>query len=801
MRVMSAMKSLSTSLQKWGGKVKVMKLAMANIRKSKSATASLFVFIMVASLLLNIGLMVITQLNPFFNNKIDELKDPHVTFVMDEAGYQPEYGDFLANYPGVTETEKEDILYMDTAKFQFGNGELTNSAVILNAEASRNIGPLELVEQLETSSTDDIYVPYSFIANGGYELGDLFTITYQNKDYEYRISGFFETTVMGTNNIDVMKFMLPEKAYQKLTVELGTRSEALLLSALIEDKTQSSKVNNDFVQKVHQSQEGDPTSYILGLDVELVKYVNTLTINIIAMILVAFAALIVLVSLIVIKFRVSNSIEDGMVNIGVLKAIGYTSWQILSSINLQFVFIALSAGMAGITLSYILMPFIGGIISTLSGLIWVQSFDVLINLISTILVIFCVVTVTLLSAYRVRRILPVTALREGIQTHSFKKNYFPLEKTKGGLHFLLAIKSMISNAKQNIMILLIVIALTFATIFSAVLYYNIASDKTAFVNIFGAEPANVMVTVKPDADTRELLSDIENMNSVRKVNIFDLIENKIDDQTVYTSITDRFDELENNIVYEGRQPEHENEISISWVISNEINKGIGDTVEVKYGNETSNYLVTGISQSIGNLGQVAAITMGGIQQLNSDYRGTSLYVYLDGISNKDFIKNVQEQSSAQILETLDIDENIESQTGMYTTAVFAILMMVLIITVIVVVMILYLVIKTMLIKRKKEFGVMKALGYSTIQLMHQIAISFLPVIIAAVTIGGVLGYYFTNPMLSLLLSSAGVKRLDFYIHLPLTVMICLGILILAYIVSMIVALKIKKISAYELITE
>ncbi|NAP01712.1 hypothetical protein FRY77_37890, partial [Halomonas sp. MG34] len=134
---MSAMKSLSTSLHKWGGKVKVMKLAMANIRKSKSATASLFVFIMVASLLLNIGLMVITQLNPFFNNKIDELKDPHVTFVMDEAGYQPEYGDFLANYPGVTETEKEDILYMDTAKFQFGNGELTNSAVILNAEASR----------------------------------------------------------------------------------------------------------------------------------------------------------------------------------------------------------------------------------------------------------------------------------------------------------------------------------------------------------------------------------------------------------------------------------------------------------------------------------------------------------------------------------------------------------------------------------------------------------------------------------------------------------------------------------------
>ena len=236
-------------------------------------------------------------------------------------------------------------------------------------------------------------------------------------------------------------------------------------------------------------------------------------------------------------------------------------------------------------------------------------------------------------------------------------------------------------------------------------------------------------------------------------------------------------------------------------VSSQINKEIGDTVEVEYGNETESYLVTGLSQSIGNLGQIAALTMEGIQQLQSDYKGTTLYVYLDGISNKDFIKNVQEQYGDYIVETLDIDENIESQTGMYTAAVFAVMVMVLTITVLVVVMILYLVIKTMIIKRKKEFGVMKAIGYSTIQLMNQISISFLPVIITGVAIGGVLGYFFTNPMLSVLLSSAGVKRLDFIIHLPTILMLCVGILILAYIVSMLVSRRIKKISAYGLITE
>ncbi|MCM3110704.1 ABC transporter permease [Lederbergia lenta] len=778
----------------------MMNLAMANIRKSKSATISLFIFILVAALLLNIGLMVITQLSTFFDQKADQLNDPHVTIIMDQASYHPTYGEFLANYSGVKETETEEIINI-SINFNFGNGELTNSVVIFNADANRNIGPLKLIEKLNTSTTNDIFVPYSFKTNGGYDLGDDFIIHYQNKDYEYRIAGFLETTMMGTNNIGVMKFMLPESSYQTLAAELDNQSKGLIMSAVMEDKTQSTKLENDFIQNAKQSQVEETTLNIWGLNFELVKNVNTLTINIIATILVAFAAIIVLVSLIVIKFRVSNNIEDGMANIGVLKSIGYTSRQILSSIILQYILIALCGSIVGIALSYALMPLIGGIISTLSGLIWIQSFDMIVNLISIFFVTICVVVVTLLSAFRVRKILPVAALRGGIQTHSFRKNRIPLEKGKGNLHFLLAMKSMLANAKQNIMIVLIIMALTFATVFSVVLYYNIASDKTAFVNLFGSEPANVYIAVKSEADTRDLLSNIEQMDHVRKVNIFDLITTNIDGQIVYTNVTDHYNQLENNIVYEGRQPKYENEISISWVVSSQIDKGIGDTVEVEYGNETVSYLVTGLSQSIGNLGQIASLTMEGMQQLQSGYKGAALYVYLEGISTKDFIKNVKEQYGDDIVETLDIDENIESQTSMYTAAVFAVMVMVLIITILVVVMILYLVIKTMITKRKQEFGVMKAIGYSTIQLMNQISISFLPVIITGVIIGGVLGYFFTNPMLSVLLSNAGIKRLEFIIHLPTIIMICVGILILAYIVSMFVSRKIKKISAYGLITE
>ena len=35
----------------------------------------------------------------------------------------------------------------------------------------------------------------------------------------------------------------------------------------------------------------------------------------------------------------------------------------------------------------------------------------------------------------------------------------------------------------------------------------------------------------------------------------------------------------------------------------------------------ASFLVTGLSQAIGNSGQVAAVTLDGIQQLQSDYKG------------------------------------------------------------------------------------------------------------------------------------------------------------------------------------
>lgn len=201
------------------------------------------------------------------------------------------------------------------------------------------------------------------------------------------------------------------------------------------------------------------------------------------------------------------------------------------------------------------------------------------------------------------------------------------------------------------------------------------------------------------------------------------------------------------------------------------------------------------------MGQISSVTLEGVRHLIPDYTGKMLNVYLNGIDNASFIKNSKVQYGSSVEEFVDVDETINSQSSVYISAVFAVMALVLAITILVVVLILYLVIKTMILKRKRELGIFKATGYTTSQLMTQIMLSFVPIVIIGVVIGGVLGSLYTNSMLTLLLSGAGIHNVQFIIKLPLVIALCFGIVMLSYVVSILVSRRIKGISAYELITE
>lgn len=782
---------------------KIWMLSLSNIRKSRSASVSLFIIILVAAVLMNLGVLTLLNYKKSFDKKAEELNSPHAVVAIQKDCYQDKYEEYFKSYPGVEAVERMDIMFLSPIKFKFGTGEISLPALILNADLDQEMSPLTLVGVHKETGGRDIYVSNLLKTGGGYELGDELIINFKGKDYSFRIAGFTEDIFLGSNNVGIIGFHLPQASYQCFYNELQELSvDGVMLKVRLEDSNQAWNLITDFKKDGLVSNQGVFSARSWDAALPNVKVARTSTADIGGSIIICFSLIIVLVSLLMIRFRINTSVEDNITDIGALKAIGYTSRQIMAAFILQFMLITLCGAIVGIILSYAVVSPLAGMFSAQTGIVWKQGFDVTASLSSLILLLLLVFAVSALSARRIRKLHPITALREGITTHSFKKNYCSLAKGKGSLNFLLAMKYLLHNVKQNIMISIIIAAVSFASVFGIVLFYNIASNDEAFLDMLGVEMCSVMVTTEPEVDAVSLCKEIEELEGVRYAVNYNYGSVMIEEVGCQVYITDDFSMLDNDMAYEGRDPIYNNEVSISGFVAEKFNKSVGDTITLEMNGIGAQYIVSGLIQTSNNLGMGINITAEGVRRMYPDYQYDTINVYLEeGVDTEAFDKDLMKKFEGRLALTTNMDNLKSSQLGVYVSIVTIFNTIILVITLLLVVMILYLIIKAMIIRRKKEFGIQKAIGFTTYQLMTQTSISYIPIILFGTVVGSILGCIYINPMLSVLFRGIGVMKVDFEVPMLWVGLLCIGIGIVAYIVSMLVSWRIRKITPYSLIVE
>jgi putative ABC transport system permease protein len=334
------------------------------------------------------------------------------------------------------------------------------------------------------------------------------------------------------------------------------------------------------------------------------------------------------------------------------------------------------------------------------------------------------------------------------------------------------------------------------------MFYNIVSKDDAFIDMLGVEMSSILATADTEVDAVSLCNEIGELEGVRKAINYNYGNVMIDQEDCQVYITDDFSKLDNDMVYEGRDPGFDNEISISGFAAEKFDKSIGDTLTLEMNGSKAQYLITGLIQSSNNMGMGINITSGGVRRMIPDYRYDTINIYLEeGIDAEDFDKELMKKFGDRISLTTNMDNLKSSQLGVYASIVAIFNTVILAITVLLVIMILYLIIKAMIIRRKKEFGIQKAIGFTTYQLMTQTAISYFPVILFGTVVGSILGCLYINPMLAVLFRGIGVMKVNFEVPILLIGVMCIGIGIVAYAASMLVSWGIRKITPYNLIVE
>ena len=782
-------------------------LAKANIRKSKGQTLSMALLIFVAAMFLNIGLVLYFGTSTFFDERACELNTAHFATLRTYDAPNDAQKNFIRQFPGVAEVELQLIvggvgsIFVDNAQ---NNGALLFASI----NDVPNMNPPVTIGNSLPFLEDSMYLPRALFLNSDFSIGDSITIGFMEENLYFTIAGSVEDILFDGES---WRMYVSESRFQTLQ-ELFPDSKGYIISARMDNIDDTVLLSTAYIREFFGTEHGIPaTLYGLGSIARRFPVIynverdNRLFVPLLVAIFIsAFSLIILAVGLIITRFRIINSIEESMTNLGALKAMGYRNYQLIMSFVIQFGIVSLIGGLLGLMFAQIFMSDLIQISESQLGLVWNPGFNGLMFILSLAFILGLTLLFTIMSSWRINKLYPIAALRGGLSPHSFKKNYFPLDKSKRFLILQLALKQLLQEKKQAFMILIVIAAVTFISVIGISTYYNVNVNTDAIVQMVAGEDANldIMVGVNNVLAAQEFQQRMEANPDVDRIFGFQHRLFFIEEVLVLVRVVEDFSYLAGYSLVEGRFPRHDNEIVISAPALFALGKELGDWVTVSYGGNEQIFMVTGVTQSHDFGGISAMVCMNGARTVQYDFMFASFGINLaSGVSESLFVDELRNLEGSVLHELISLQEQIAADLD-DIGGIFAIVTSLILLVVSgVVTAVLFIVIKTSILRKKREIGIQKAIGFTTLQLMNQTAINLTPTIILGVIIGAMGGYFSFNPMIAVLMSGMGIVQADMSIPANYTLVLCVALLILSYCVSMLISWRIRKISAYALVTE
>lgn len=253
------------------------------------------------------------------------------------------------------------------------------------------------------------------------------------------------------------------------------------------------------------------------------------------------------------------------------------------------------------------------------------------------------------------------------------------------------------------------------------------------------------------------------------------------------------------MVFEGRFPRYDNEIAVAAKYAREYGLGIGNEIVLTANGKEAAYILSGFTQIANNLGKDCLLTRAGYERLG-ELQHASYYLNLtDGTDIDSFNEEVRERFGNAVNVTINIDSTVKGASSVYVSLMAILVLAVLVLSVVVIAFVLYLLVRTMLTNKKKDYGILKALGYTTGQLILQTALTFMPAIVISTAAGAALCCLIINPLVAVFLSGIGIVKCTFIIPVGLIAGEAAGLIFLAFGIACLLSLKIRKIAPRTLL--
>jgi ABC-type transport system, involved in lipoprotein release, permease component len=782
-------------------------MAVKGIFKRKTYTIAIFFLTLAAVLSMVTALSTITDTQNIYNQAYAKSSSPDIFYFYTGKNYSGSYVNFFKRRKEVRKITVQTGLSQAATVGSLNGIDLT-SVMFFTYSPKENNYSIRTKNANHALKSNEVYAPLLFTSQYHAKIGDSLLVKSSKTTAKYRIAGFFEDPVYGSSFMSSKRILFSKSGFtqvQKLT-ENKTTIESHILNVYLK-----AQYLGDRLEKTASAINRAFGKDTLGFSTSKTLFSTAVLIipRVISVVLLSFAALLLIVAAIVIRHAILSSIEADYVSLGVLKALGFTSRNIIVSIVLQYLIVSLAGTVLGVIGGIFTVPVVSSILMSSTGILETSRMTLFSALGVVCVTLLLIGVLSYLTARKAARISPVMAISFGkAPVHFSSRLNIPFER----LNFLplglkLSLKQMMTKFRQYATLIVITTIFTFMIVAITTLTGNFSSIQK-ISKIFGYPLYDIQVSM-PNTSSGSLEKLDQILRYTKKtygtdaIGSLDFVTLRIDGNSINSIAMDTFDGSKDALL-EGKLPKYNNEIAITPIVQDTLGKGVGDSVVIECNGVKKKYIITSIIQCISEMGDVVCIPKTAYQRLVPDFKESTKYIALKNDAGLGKIISALKKRYSTSANGISISNDKDSFVSVFTTVQSAMGLasaIVMILTFLLIGCITILLCTITIYREIIETGIFKALGFQSIELRLQFTFRFLLISVIGGVIGIGLSLLFAEKLIRTILFTVGITNMRpawnlYTIGFPL-LFVC-GV---AAVTAFVCSARINRITPSTLITE
>ena len=570
----------------------------------------------------------------------------------------------------------------------------------------------------------------------GLQIGDRVSITVGEIRQEFTIAAITKDAVFGSSMMGFKRLFISEEDFERFA-DQENLTHTKIYCFNYEDKKEFNaewqEQNFNVISMIDKSVV--PMCFVFDM--------------LIAGILIIVSICLILIAFMVLRFTIVFTLQEDYREIGIMKAIGLKDAGIKGVYLIKYLAIAVLAAGFGEIFSFPFGKMLLG--QSIANMVVEQAGqNILLHFLCAMVVVAVVLLFSNASANKLKRFTAIDAIRNGSNGERYQaKGRVKLWKRKHMKPgFFMACNDILSNPKR-----FLVLATTFC-IGTLLILLPLSALHTLtgkhIISLFSMSPSDVYIETGYGDDyvaqksVDYILKDLERIET-------DLAEHGIraqagtdvgyiipcysnDEKELFSYFTlQEIGSWERSYeTLEGREPVADDELMITDITAKEMGVTIGDTITYQYPDKTQKFIITGIYQSLMNMGNGFRVSRAA--KLDENYISGILCIQIEApeLESAEANKRIKEIfPDYKIMTDLEF---FDSMTGDISKTVQMVIYLLAAVVLIINSLITALMMKAMMAKERGDVALLKSIGFSNRSIrMWQVERSLLILVFAIVT--------------------------------------------------------------------